>query len=59
MKKTIDEKTGRKIVIFNKYELKGSEICPECGRRLDDNDKQLLQEIGKRNCKKCGAILIK
>ena len=59
MKKVVDAKTGRKIVVFNKYELKGTTTCPECGRPLDENDKQLLEEMGKRSCKKCGAVLIK
>lgn len=59
MKKVVDQKTGKKIVVFNKYELNGSESCPECGRQLDKNDKQLLTELGKRSCKKCGAVLTK
>lgn len=59
MKKVVDIKTGKKIVVFNKYELKDSASCPECGRQLDDNDKKLLTELGKRSCKKCGAILVK
>lgn len=59
MKKTIDERTGRKIVVYNKYNLNGADSCPECGRILDENDYTLLEQLGKRSCKKCGSILVK
>lgn len=59
MQKVINEKTGQKITVFNKYELNGTQSCPECHRPLDENDRQLLEELGKRSCKKCGAILVK
>ena len=59
MKKIIDNKTGKKAVVFNIYELNGSNVCPECKRQLDKRDFQLLDEIGKRSCVKCGAVLKK
>lgn len=59
MKKIVDNKTGRKIVVFNTYELKGSTTCPECKRQLDNYDLKLLNEIGKRSCTKCGSVLKK
>ena len=59
MKKIVDEKTGRKITVFNKYELNGRTSCPECGRPFDKNDLDILNECGRRNCKKCGSRLIK
>lgn len=59
MKKVIDEKTGRVQVVFNKYELKGSKTCPECGQPLKERDFELLEQLGKRSCIKCGAILLK
>lgn len=59
MKKIVDNKTGRKTVVFNQYNLNNSEICPECGRKLNSYDFKLLNEIGKRSCTKCGAILLK
>lgn len=59
MQKVVDIKTGRKITVFNTYNLNGAESCPECKRPFDDNDRQLLKENGKRRCKKCGSILIK
>lgn len=58
MQKVVDQKTGRKITVFNKYELNGTNTCPECHRPLDENDRKLLKELGKRSCKKCGAILV-
>lgn len=59
MKKVIDKKTGKKAVVFNVYELNGSNVCPECKRQLDEYDLQLLNELGKRSCVKCGAVLKK
>lgn len=59
MKKVIDKKTGKKAVVFNVYELNGSNVCPECKRQLDGHDLQLLNELGKRSCVKCGAVLKK
>ena len=59
MKKIIDNKTGKKAVVFNVYELNGANVCPECKRQLDKCDFQLLDEIGKRSCVKCGAVLKK
>ena len=59
MKKVIDKKTGKKVVVFNVYELNGSNVCPECKRQLDEHDLQLLNELGKRSCVKCGAVLKK
>ena len=59
MKRVINEKTNAKTVVFNKYELKDSTSCPECGRFLDEHDLKLLNEMGKRSCVKCGAILVK
>ena len=49
----------KKAVVFNVYELNGSNVCPECKRQLDKRDFQLLDEIGKRSCVKCGAVLKK
>ena len=59
MKKVVDLKTGRKITIFNQYKLDRQTSCPECGRPFDENDLSIFNECGKRNCKKCGAKLIK
>ena len=57
MKKVINEKTKQKATVFNTYELKGSEVCPECGRALDEHDLKILKELGYRSCVKCGAKL--
>ena len=57
--KIFDPKTKRTRVVFNEYELKGSAICPECGRPLDEHDLDLLNLIGVRSCVKCGAKLRK
>lgn len=59
MKKVVDLKTGRKVVVFNKYKLNGSEICPECKRALKDRDVQALNDRGVISCPKCGARLEK
>lgn len=57
MKKVIDEKTKRKATVFNVYELKGATSCPECNQILTDYDFKIMDELGKRSCIKCGAIL--
>lgn len=59
MQKVVDPKTGRKITVFNKYKLDGRKSCPECGRAFDENDLELLEMNGHRNCKKCGSRLEK
>ena len=59
MKKVVDEKTGRKITVFNKYELNGAMSCPECHRQFKDNDIKFINENGSTRCKKCGSILVK
>lgn len=59
MQKVVDQKTGRKITIFKEYKLDGAQSCPECGRPFDKDDLRKFEESGKRNCKKCGARLIK
>lgn len=59
MQKVIDQRTGKKSTVFNKYKLDGLQSCPECGRPLDSNDLFVLEECGKRSCKKCGAVLTK
>lgn len=59
MKKIVDEKTKRKQVVFNTYELKGASACPECRRMLKDYDLKGLEERGTISCLKCGAKLKK
>lgn len=59
MKKVVDLKTGRKIVVFNKYKLNGSQTCPECKREFKDRDIQALNDRGAISCPKCGARLEK
>lgn len=59
MKKVVDEKTGRKVVVFNKYKLNGSTICPECKRQFKPKDLKALEERGIISCLKCGAKLEK
>ena len=59
MKKIVDEKTKKKQVVFNTYELKGSTACPECHRILKDYDFKNLEERETISCLKCGAKLKK
>ena len=59
MQKIIDPKTGKKVTVFNKYSLNGAISCPECGQILTQRDFTLLEQLGKRSCVKCGAILTK
>ena len=59
MKKVVDPKTGRKITVFNKYELNGALYCPECKRQFKENDIKFLNENNSMRCKKCGSILVK
>ena len=59
MKKIVDIKTGRKVVVFNEYKLNGSQVCPECGRPFKDYDVKRLEANGRTRCTKCGARLVK
>ena len=59
MKKVVDEKSGRKIVVFNKCKLDGSTVCPECKRGLKDRDLLALEDRKVISCPKCGARLEK
>lgn len=57
MKKIVDPKTNRKVVIFNKYKLDGDTACPECKRVLKPRDIQALEDRTVISCPKCGAKL--
>ena len=58
MKKVVDEKTGRKAVVFHTYNIGTERSCPECHRTMKDYDIKFFEENKRIKCSKCGAILV-
>lgn len=58
MQKIVDAKSGRKITVFNKYDLQENEnSCPECHRPFKEYDIQRIDGVKEISCPKCGAKL--
>ena len=58
MKKVVDNKTGRKITVFNTYNIGTERSCPECHRPMKPHDIKYFEENKRIRCSKCGAILL-
>lgn len=58
MKQIVDNKTGKKQVTFNTYNIGDERSCPECKRPMKEHDIKFFEENKRIRCSKCGAILL-